>query len=66
MLASKLSPAGAFKKLKPAESEQRHLISLFLSLFLAATERLGQGADEERKPRIARKAEDPRVRAWVL
>ena len=33
MLASKLSPAGAFKKLKPAESEQSHLISLFLSLF---------------------------------
>lgn len=33
MVASKLSPAQASKKLKPAESEQRHLISLFLSLF---------------------------------
>lgn len=32
MVASKLSPTRASKKLKPAESEQRHLISLFLSL----------------------------------
>lgn len=33
MVASKLSPTRVSKKLKPAETEQRHLISLFLSLF---------------------------------